>query len=122
MKTRKNKSLKNKSRKNKSRKFKLINTRNELCSKNKYTSCCPHQSLTDNKYAATNHHSVLKYNNKKYKLYTCCEFCSIEMNKLSKDNNNKFTKLYVSGYTRKGHLKLKNRNTGKMVQIAKLII
>lgn len=99
----------------------LKNTRNEKCSKNNYSVCCPHNKLTNNKYAATNEKSILKYQNKKYKLYTCCLMCSDAMNKLASSNPNKFKKLYIKSINKNGDLLLKNIHTNKFVQIAKLI-
>ena len=117
MKTKKFISTKNK----KTRKIKkiLLNTRNEKCSKNNYTSCCPHHTLINNKYAATNEKSILNYNNNKYELHTCCMMCSYAMNEMAKSNPTKFKKLYIKSINKKGDLLLKNINSKKFVQIAK---
>lgn len=107
--------------KNKTKKIKklLLNTRNEKCSKNNYTTCCPHNKLTNNKYAATNEKSILHYNNHKYELYTCCMMCSGAMNQMAKINPEKFKKLYIKSINKKGDLLLKNIHSKKFVQIAK---
>ena len=109
------------SKNKKTRKIKklLINTRNEKCSKNNYTTCCPHNKLINNKYAATNEKSILNYNNKKYQLHTCCIMCSNAMNDLAKSNPTKFKKLYIKSINKKGDLLLKNMHSKKFVQIAK---
>lgn len=108
-----------KTRKNRKTK-KLINTRNKSCKLKKCTTCCPNMKPINNKYLATNEKSVLHYNNKKYKLHTCCLHCSKEMNLLAKMNPNKFKKMYISK-EKDCCLELKNKYTGKMVQKAKLI-
>ena len=120
MKTRKNIRLKNK----KTKKIKnfLLNTRNEKCSKNNYTSCCPHNKLTNNKYAATNEKSVLHYNKHEYELYTCCMMCSAAMNKMAKNDPSKFKKLYIKSINKNGDLLLKNIHSNKFVQIAKKLL
>ena len=101
--------------KNKSRN--LINTRKEKCSKNNYTSCCPHMKPNnDNQYAATNEQTILKYKKKKYALFTCCLMCSNAMNKLSKSDPIKFKKVYISRFLKNGTMILKNKYSGKEVQ------
>ena len=117
MKTRKN--IRSKIKKTRKVKKQLLNTRNEKCSKNNYTSCCPHNKMTNNKYAATNEKSILHYNNHKYELHTCCMMCAGAMNELSKSNPNKFKKLYIKSVNKNGNLLLKNVHTKKFVQIAK---
>ena len=96
----------------------MKNTRNEECSKNRMTVCCPHMEPDDKgRYRATNEKSVLKYKGNNYILHTCCLMCSKEMNKTAK-NTEKFNKLYKP--KKKGdNLVLANKKTGKYVQILK---
>lgn len=115
-------SYKKKLKSSKTRKIKLINTRNENCSKNGMTTCCPHMAVDEKgRYAATNEKTILKYDGKKYELYTCCKMCSVLMNKISKDTRNKFARLYINGFDDKGNMLLQNQYTKKHVQTAKLI-
>lgn len=127
-------STKNKSNKsnklNKSKKIKsktqkniiLKNTRNENCNKNNMTSCCPHMNVdTKGRYMATNEKTILNYNGKKYQLYTCCKMCSLSMNEISKNNRNKFARLYINGFDENGNMLLMNQHTKKVVQLAKLL-
>lgn len=106
---------------NKTRKIKksIVNTRNEKCSKNNYTTCCPHNKLVNSKYAAMNEKSILHYNNKKYELHTCCLMCSNAMNDLAKSKPTKFKKLYIKSINKKGDLLLKNIYSKIFIQIAK---
>jgi hypothetical protein len=109
-----------KSKRKKSRK--LFNTRNEKCSKNNYTSCCPHMKpKNDGSYAATNEKSVLKYKKKKYILFTCCMMCSDAMNKLAINDPYKFKKEYISRFLEDGTMIAKNKHSKKEVQKLKVL-
>jgi hypothetical protein len=99
----------------------LKNTRNEECSKNKMTVCCPHMEPDDKgRYRATNEKSVLKYKGNNYILHTCCLMCSKEMNKTAKSTE-KFDKLYKPK-KKEDNLVLANKKTGRDVQILKRIL
>ena len=103
-------------------KNRLKNTKNRSCKSRKFTACCPHMSPDNNgRYAstATKHH--LKYKGNKYILMTCCQMCGDNMNSLAKENPNKFAKLYIGHIDKKGNIHAKNRHTGKVVQILKLL-
>ena len=100
----------------------LKNTRNEDCSIYNSTGCCPHASPDDkNRYRATNEKSILKLGTKQYELHTCCLMCSQAMNAQAKNNPKEFEKIYVSRYLDNGDMVAKNSNTGKEVQILKLL-
>ena len=117
-KTQKRKSKRNITLKNKT---KLKNTRNQLCSSKNWTVCCPHQKPdSQGRYAATNEVTTLFYNNRKYKLHTCCKMCSKSMNDLSKNKPALFKILYKP-VVKKGYLKLSNKWTKRCVQHLKLI-
>ena len=100
----------------------LKNTKNRSCKSRKFTSCCPHMGPDVNgKYATTAIKHVLKYKGKKYRLMTCCQMCGDDMNNLSKKNPKAFAKIYIDHIDKKGNIHAKNRVTGKIVQILKLI-
>ena len=100
----------------------LKNTRNRKCSSKKSTACCPHMP-PDNKerYAATNEMTVLKYRGKKYELHTCCKMCGSSMNRLAASNPDRFKKIYISRFNKRGDIIAKNKHTDKEIQILKLI-
>lgn len=101
---------------------KIINTRNEPCSKKDWTSCCPHNAPDGKgRYRATNEKSILVYKGKKYQLYTCCTFCADSMIKTAKKNPKKFNEIYISRFDDKGNMIAKNQHTGVVVQKLKLI-
>ena len=100
----------------------LKNSRNESCSKNNSTSCCPHMKPDKNgKYAATTAKHEIKINNKKYYLHTCCKMCYESMQELANKNPAEFDKKYLDSELPDGNLILKNRFTEKPVQIVKKI-
>jgi hypothetical protein len=74
----------------------------------------------DNKYAATNETSILKYRGKEYELHTCCMMCSKAMNRLSKSDPKEFRKKYISRFQKNGTMIAKNKHTG--LEIQKLIL
>tara|TARA_B100000700_G_C14642047_1_gene667845 strand:- start:225 stop:662 length:438 start_codon:yes stop_codon:yes gene_type:complete len=112
----------NKIRKMRGGKRKLINSKKKSCLENDMTTCCPHmEPNNDGEYAATTSMKPLSYRGKKYELYTCCQMCADNMNKLSKDNPDKFDNYYKVKLTKEGHLKLANKHTKEYVQIAKLM-
>lgn len=102
---------------------KLINTRNEPCSKGNMSVCCPHMA-PDNKgrYAATTKKTdsvmnELKYRGRVYSLRTCCPMCAEQMNALSHEDPAAFDRRYKVKPTNDGRtLLLANRHTGKYVQ------
>ena len=73
------------------------------------------------RYAATGTKHVLKYKGKSYRLMTCCKMCGDSMNDIAKRNPAKFAKLYIDSIDAKGNIHAKNRHTGKVVQIMRLI-
>lgn len=98
------------------------NRKNRSCKSRKFTACCPHMSPdSSGKYASTATKHVLKYRGNKYRLMTCCQMCGDSMNSLAKSNPNKFFKLYIDHIDKKGNIHAKNRATGKIVQILRLI-
>lgn len=100
----------------------LINTRNESCKENNWTSCCPHMPPdVKGRYAATNESSTLKLDDKNYKLHTCCKPCSVAMQSMWNTDKSLFKKLYKPIKNEKGDIWLHNRHTGKKVQMAKII-
>ncbi len=100
----------------------LKNTKNKSCKSRKFRACCPHMSPdTNGRYASTGTKHVLTYEGKKYKLMTCCHMCGNVMNKLSKENSKKFAKLYIHHIDKFGNIHAKNKHTGKIVQILRLI-
>lgn len=100
----------------------LRNTRNEPCSKNNSTSCCPHEKPDEKgRYRATNEVNTLHYKGGKYTLHTCCAMCAKAMNKLSRENSSRFEKKYISRVFPNGDILAKNQHTGKDVQIMKRI-
>jgi len=97
-----------------------INTRNEPCSKNGMTSCCPHNTPDkDGRYMATNEKSTLSYRGKEYVLHTCCSFCSNFMNKLAFNDPDNFDKTYKPKFLENGSMLINNRHTNEKVQILK---
>ena len=103
--------------------YKLINTRNEPCSKGNMSVCCPHMTPDKNgRYAATTKKTdtmmnELKYRGRVYSLRTCCPMCAEQMNALSHDDPDAFDRLYKVNPTNNGGvLLLANRHTGKYVQ------
>lgn len=99
-----------------------INTRDEKCSENNWTSCCPHMEPDEKgRYRATNEVNDLYYENKVYKLHTCCNHCAKEMNKESKKNPLQFKNDYIIGFNKDNSMILKNKHTGEKVQIAKKV-
>ena len=109
-------------------KDKLINTRNEPCSKGNMSVCCPHMA-PDNKgrYAATTKKTdtkmnELKYRGRVYSLRTCCPMCAEQMNALSHEDPAAFDRRHkVKPTNNSGALLLANRHTGKYVQKCVLI-
>jgi hydroxylamine reductase (hybrid-cluster protein) len=100
----------------------LKNTRNQKCTSRKSTVCCPHMAPDDKgRYAATNEMTPLKYRGKKYELHTCCKMCGTAMNRLAASNPDKFKKIYISGFNKRGDIIAKNKYTDKEIQILKLI-
>tara|TARA_B100000282_G_C31610501_1_gene434461 strand:- start:389 stop:736 length:348 start_codon:yes stop_codon:yes gene_type:complete len=109
-------------KKRQSHKKHLRNTKNKLCKTRKFTACCPHMTPDNNgRYATTATKHVLKYNRNKYRLMTCCQMCGDAMNSLARENPKKFAKLYIDHIDKKGNIHAKNRHTGKVVQILRLI-
>jgi hypothetical protein len=105
-----------------SRKDNLLNTRNEKCSKNNWTTCCPHMPPNEKgQYIATNETTVLHYKSHQYELHTCCKHCSEEMNKLSKRNPALFAKKYIHSFDAAGNLIAKNQHDklNRQIQILK---
>lgn len=104
-------------RKNTRRKS-LKNTNKKSCKSRKMTSCCPHMPPNHKgEYAATTKNNTLYYLGNKYKLYTCCNMCSEQMNRIADENPKLFAKKYIYKKT-PSKLYLKNQATRKMVQIA----
>ncbi len=101
----------------------LKNTRNEKCSHNNWTACCPHMPPNEKgQYIATNETTILYYRRHEYELHTCCKHCSEEMNKLSKRNPALFAKKYIHSFDADGNLIAKNQHDrlNRPVQILKL--
>lgn len=100
---------------------KLLNTRNERCSKDNYTVCCPHMTPDENgRYAATTKKAdsklnELKYRGEIYSLRTCCPMCAEQMNALSQKDPDAFDRRYKVKH-KKNSMMLTNRHTGKYVQ------
>ena len=118
MKTKKHVNLRKKTKKMKNR---MINTRNQPCSRRSRTVCCPHQKPDKKgRYAATNEKTVLEYKGKKYLLHTCCLACSKSMNRLSHRNLNLFENKYKP-VIKNNKLILSNQWTGKPVQQLKCL-
>src|SRR6056297_291408 len=93
----------------------LTNTRDEECTNNK---CCPHEKPDEKgRYRATNETNTLNYKGNKYELHTCCNMCAKAMNKMAKEEPDKFKKHYVSRVLSNGDIIAKNHHTGKEVQI-----
>ena len=100
----------------------LKNTRNQKCTSKNSTVCCPHMAPDDKgRYAATNEMTPLKYRGKKYELHTCCKMCGTAMNRLAASNPDKFKKIYISRFNKRGDIIAKNKYTDKEIQILKLI-
>ena len=100
----------------------LRNMKNKSCKSKHFTACCPHMAPDDKgRYAATGTKHVLKYKGKNYRLMTCCKMCGDSMNDIAKRNPSKFAKLYINSIDAKGNIHAKNRHTGKIVQIMRLI-
>lgn len=98
----------------------LRNTRNESCSKNDNTACCPHEKPDEKgRYRATNEVNTLRYRGGEYELHTCCNMCAKAMNKMARENPEKFKKHYVGRVLSNGDIVAKNHHTGKEVQIMK---
>jgi hypothetical protein len=98
-----------------------INTRNEPCSKNGMTSCCPHNLPDkDGRYRATNEESTLLYRGKVYVLHTCCTMCSDAMNLMAAKNPDNFDKTYNPEFLKDGSMIINNRHTNEKVQTLKL--
>lgn len=112
----------NKTRKTKKRKHTSINTRNEPCSKDNMSGCCPHMAPDKRgRYAATtkktdSRMNELKYRGRVYSLRTCCPMCAEQMNALSQEDPDAFDRLYKVTSNKDGILLLSNRHTGKRVQ------
>lgn len=105
-----------------SHKKRLRNTKNKSCKTRKFTACCPHMTLDNNgRYATTATKHTLKYKSKEYRLMTCCHMCGDAMNSLARENPKKFAKLYIHHIDKKGNIHAKNRHTGKVVQILRLM-
>ena len=93
------------------------NTNNKKCN---LKECCPHMSVdSKGRYAGTHHKHKLKYKRITYEFRTCCNQCGVNMLELQKNNPELFERLYIAGYDTKRNLKLKHRDTGKVVQVAK---
>mgnify|MGYP001166346233 CR=1 FL=1 len=103
-------------------KHRLRNTRNKSCKSRNNTACCPHM-IPDSKgrYASTATKHILKYGGKHYKLLTCCKMCGDTMNILAKETPNEFSKIYISRIDNRGNIHAKNRHTGKVVQILRVL-
>ena len=100
----------------------LRNKKNKSCKSRHFTACCPHMPPDEKgRYAATGTKHVLKYKGKNYRLMTCCPMCGEAMGDLAKKNPSKFAKLYIDSIDAKGNIHAKNRHTGKVVQIMRLI-
>ena len=98
------------------------NTKNKSCKNKGYTACCPHMKPDkEGRYAATATDHILEYKGHKYKLKTCCHLCGFTMNKIAREKPSKFKKLYIKKIDNSGNIHAKNKYTGKMVQILKLI-
>ena len=101
------------------------NTKGVKCGSSGGTTCCPHQNVDEKgRYAATTKPHKLTYRGLDYELWTCCDMCASEMQKLSKSNVRKFDEQYVNAFFDLGRgyqnqLILKNKHTGKVVQIAR---
>ena len=101
------------------------NTKGIKCGSKNGTTCCPHQNVDEKgRYAATTKAHTLEYRGHKYELWTCCKMCADEMQKLAKNDVKKFDKLYVDTFFDLGkhyqnQLILKNKHTGKIVQISR---
>lgn len=125
VKTRRSRVHKNK--KTKKRKHTLLNTRNEPCSKDKMSVCCPHMTPDKKgRYAATTKKTdtmlnELKYRGQVYSLRTCCPMCAEQMNALSQKDPDAFDRLYQVKQKKGDMLLLANRHTGKYVQKCFLI-
>lgn len=97
----------------------LLNTRGEECSKNNWSSCCPHmQPDARGRYAATNESTILKLGSRRYNLKTCCKPCAFAMQTAWDTDKSIFNKQYKPLETSKGDLWLHNKHTGKRVQLA----
>lgn len=98
------------------------NTNNRSCKSRKFTACCPHMPPdTNGRYASTATKHVLKYKGNKYTLMTCCKMCGDNMNTLARQNPKKFAKLYIHHIDNIGNIHAKNRHTGKLVQILRIL-
>lgn len=101
------------------------NTKGVKCGSLGGTTCCPHQNIDEKgRYAATTKPHELTYRGLNYELWTCCDMCASEMQKLAKSNVRKFDEQYVNAFFDLGsgyqnQLILKNKHTGKVVQIAR---
>ena len=100
----------------------LKNIKNRSCKSRKFTACCPHMPPDNNgRYASTATKHSLKYKGKQYKLMTCCQMCGDAMNSLARENPKKFLKLFIHHIDSQGNIHAKNRHTGKVVQILRLV-
>lgn len=98
------------------------NTKNKSCRSKRFTQCCPNMSPDHlGRYAATATKHILRYKNKDYNLMTCCKMCGDSMKLLAKTNPTLFKKTYIKKIDEKGNIYAKNKHTGKIVQIMKII-
>ena len=97
-------------------------TKTRKNSYNNLKSYCPNMSPNNSgNYAEAKIKSILKYKNKNYHLMTCCNMCSNSMKNLAKKDPALFKKTYIKKIDAKGNVHLKNKKTGKMIQIMKIV-
>ena len=90
-----------------------INTKGQRCYEKNMTVCCPHMPVnTKGQYAATENITIIKYNGKKYKLYTCCKMCGSQMKSLS---NYEFKQIYKP-IIKSNYMLVHHRDTGELIQ------
>ncbi len=98
------------------------NTKNKSCRSKRFTACCPHMAPDHlGRYAVTATKHVLRYKNKGYHLKTCCKMCGDSMKLLANTKPSLFKKTYIKKIDEKGNIHAKNKHTGKVVQVMKLV-
>jgi hypothetical protein len=97
---------------------KLQNTRNENCSMNDMTVCCPHMSINEKgEYSGTNEMTPFLYKGRTYELHTCCKVCAKAMIDYGDDMFEKIHKPIIYD----DHMIIHHKDTGVVIQKMKII-
>lgn len=91
------------------------------CMGNHWTVCCPNKHLKYERYQPTKEVIQIYYKGGIYRVFVCTGKCLRDISSLSKNNPERFKKIFVKLVKPNGDLVLQHRDTRKVAQVAQKV-